>query len=146
MNSPADQERAAAWSEHNQPQGARTPRACGDAGGMTKAGTPCRSVLNLSPATGKCLMHDETRATERASMRSAGGAAAKVARTKGKAADPVTVPPRMKTLADAVAMASWITNAVMRGEVEARTAESATKACRQFQLGEEKATLLKRIK
>lgn len=90
-------------------------------------------------------MHDESRIAERARVRSAGGDAAKVAKTKAKAADPATVPPRMKSLADAVSVASWIVDAVLCGAIDARTAESATKAVRQFQLGEEKATLLREI-
>lgn len=136
-----EQRREKGWTfaEANQPQGART------CGGTKANGSPCRSFLNLS-ASGFCLMHDPERAGQRAAMRSAGGAAAKVARSRGRAADPATVPPRMKSLADAVSVASWIVDAVLRGDVDARTAESATKAVRQFQLGEEKATLLREIK
>lgn len=37
---------------------------CGDAGGLTKSGQPCRSTA-VFPDTGRCLMHDETRAEER---------------------------------------------------------------------------------
>lgn len=139
------QHHAAEFALHNQPassEGARTtrPRCCG----TTAKGAPCGSFLNLSES-GFCLMHDPERAGERAAMRSAGGAAAKVAKTKSKAADPATTPPRMKSLADAVSVASWIADAVLRGDIDARTSEAATKAVRQFQLGEEKASLLKRI-
>lgn len=118
---------------------------CGEAGGMAKAGTPCRSTMGLSEMSGLCLVHDPERVAERTLMRSAGGKASKGWRTKAKAADPETVPPRMTSLADAVTVASWIVDAVLRGDVDARTAEAATKACRQFQLGEEKATLLREI-
>jgi hypothetical protein len=48
-------------------------------------------------------------------------------------------------LDDAVKVASWITRAVLVGEIDTRVAEAATKAVRQFQLGEEKANLLKQI-
>ncbi len=113
-------------------------------GALTKSGLPCRTTMNLG-ATGICVQHDPERLTERRQMQSAGGMASKVAKVKAKAADPSTVPPRMKSLSDAVAVASWITDAVLRGEIDARTAESATKAVRQFQLGEEKATLLREI-
>ena len=44
---------------------------CGDAGGMTKAGTPCRSTMGLSEMSGLCLVHDPERVAERTLMRSA---------------------------------------------------------------------------
>jgi hypothetical protein len=124
----------------------RTARTCGDSGGKRKDGAVCCAAMNLSASSGLCVQHDPERAGARAAMQAAGGHASKVAKTKAKAADPATCPPVMRTLQDAVAVAAWITNAVLRGELDARTAESATKAVRQFQLGEEKADLLRRIK
>lgn len=121
-------------------------RRCGDAGGMTKAGAPCRTPLNLDPVTGLCLMHDPARLEQRRHVQTAGGNAKQRDRIRELAADPDTVPRQMRTLHDAVQMAAWIADKVLRGELDARTAESATKAVRQFQLAEEKATLLARLR
>jgi hypothetical protein len=113
-------------------------QTCGAAGGVTLAGAPCKSWLNLSPTSGKCLMHDEERVAERARATSVGGKASKAAQVKAKAANPANAPKAPKTLDDAVAVASWITRAVLTGEIDVRVAEAAVKAVRQFQLGEEK--------
>lgn len=121
-------------------------RTCGDAGGVTKAGAPCRSFLNISPASGRCAMHDDARKAERLAIHSAGGSASKVAKTKAKAADASEAPAAPRTLADAVAVASWITRSVLIGAIDVRVAEAATKAVRQFQLGEEKRALESEIK
>ena len=148
MQTSSDQERAAEWAEHNQPEsaGARTtrPRCCGDAGGLTKTGAPCRSFLNLS-ASGKCLMHDGARAAERAAMRSAGGAAAKVARSRGRAADPATVPPSPKNLEDATKYFAWLVDAGARGAMDARTVHECSFALKGFQSALEKRDLLREI-
>ena len=146
-----DEQRAAAeFAESNSPgrAGARTtrPRCCGDNGGVTKAGTPCRSALNLSPVTGRCLMHDEARAEQRAVMRSRGGAAAKIARTKAKAADPVTVPGAPKTIEDAEKFASWLTHAVCVGDIDARTAHEAAVCLREFRGASEKRIMEREVK
>lgn len=127
----------------NAPDATRT---CGDAGGLTKAGTACRCSMNLSPANGRCVMHDNERLAERLAIRSAGGAASKVAKTKAKAADASEVPAAPRTLSDAVAVSSWITHAVLIGEIDVRVAEAATKSVRQFQLSEEKRALEGEIK
>jgi hypothetical protein len=102
--------------------------------------------MNLSPTTGRCVQHCPERAAERAAMQSAGGAAAKVAKRQAKAADTSAVPPRMRTLGDAVSVAAWIVDSVLRGAIDARTAEAATKSVRQFQLGEEKRALQDRVR
>ena len=91
-------------------------------------------------------MHDPERVAERLAIHSAGGAASKKAKTKAKAADASETPNAPRTLADAVAVASWITRAVLIGEIDVRVAEAATKAVRQFQLGEEKRALEGEIK
>jgi hypothetical protein len=101
--------------------------------------------MNLSTVNGRCIQHDDTRAEERAAMRAAGGTATGAARQRSKAADPSNAPKAPRTLDDAVRIASWITRAVLIGDIDVRVAEAATKAVRQFQLGEEKADLLRRI-
>lgn len=118
--------------------------------GAPKAdGTTCRSSFGLG-ASGRCLAHDPDRRELSRASRAAGGRAAGIARREkrdaAKAQPPANVPPVMRSLDDAVAVAAWITDGVLRGTIDARTAEAATKSVRQFQLGEEKATLLARIK
>jgi hypothetical protein len=119
---------------------------CGDNGGRRKDGAPCGSVLNLSPVTGQCLMHDAARVTERAAMRSAGGAAAKMAKVKAKAADPVTVPGAPKTIEDAEKFASWLTHAVCVGNIDARTAHEAAVCLREFRGASEKRIMERELK
>lgn len=121
-------------------------RRCGDSGGITKAGTPCRCVMNLSPTTGKCLQHDEERAAERLSMRSAGGHAAKEAKVRAKAANPATVPKAPKTIEDAEKFASWLTHAVCVGEIDARTAHEAAVCLREFRGASEKRIMERELK
>src|SRR5205814_6373986 len=97
------------------------PRTCGDAGGLTKAGAPCRSTLHLS-ATGLCLMHDPERTEARAAMRAQGGVAAAAKRkAKTAAASPDDVPAPPVTLDDAVKYFAWLTNAIASGKLDART-------------------------
>lgn len=119
---------------------------CGENGGVTKAGAPCSVAMNLSPTNGLCVMHDPERATDAAAMRAAGQRANGAANRRAKAADPDTVPPAPKTLEDAVFLAAWITRAVLIGDIDVRVAEAATKAVRQFQLGEEKRAMEAEIK
>lgn len=121
------------------------PRTCGDSGGRTLAGSPCRSTLNLG-SDGMCIQHSPLREAERAALRVAGGKAAGVAKRKAKAAEPDEVPAEPKSLADAVRIASWVTRAVLIGKIDVRVAEAATKAVRQFQLGEEKARMERELR
>ncbi|HLA88892.1 MAG TPA: hypothetical protein VJL28_00490 [Gemmatimonadaceae bacterium] len=113
---------------------------------MTKAGAPCRCVMNLSPATGLCLMHDPARVAERRAVRSAGGDASKVAKVKAKAADPATVPKAPKTIEDAERFASWLTFTVCSGGIDARTAHEAAVCLREFRGAAEKRIMEREIK
>ena len=104
-----------------------------------QAGGSCRCRMNLNPVTGHCLQHDATRAAERLSMRAAGGRAAGLAKRQAREAGmtaalsgPAGMPTRLETLDDATKLAAWITLACLRGEIHARTAESATKGCGNF--------------
>lgn len=123
-----------------------TARTCGDSGGLTKSGEPCRSTLNLSSTTDLCAFHDPGRATEVREMRAKGGVAAGQAKRKAKTADPATVPANPKTLDDAVAYASWLTRAVCVGAIDARTAESSTKALALFSSSVAKRELQHEVK
>ena len=107
-------------------------RSCGDNGGLTKAGTPCRSSLNLSLTNGRCAFHDPERAATVREMRAKGGVAAGRAKRQAKTADPATVPANPKTLDDAVAYASWLTRAVCVGDIDARTAHESAYALALF--------------
>ena len=126
---------------------------CGDAGGVTKSGAACRSVLNLSSTSGRCVQHDPARQSERLAMLQAGGRAAGLAKRQAREAEmtaavsgPAGMPTRLETLDDATKLAAWITLACLRGQIDARTAESATKGVRQFQLSREKKELVDRIR
>ena len=44
---------------------------CGDAGGISRNGAPCRVGINLSPINGLCIQHDPNRAEEAAAMQKA---------------------------------------------------------------------------
>lgn len=118
---------------------------CGDAGGITKAGAPCRCSMNLS-AAGLCIVHDPERAAIRAEMRAAGGSAAAVAKRRRKAADPVKVPRAPKTIEDAEKFASWLTHAVCIGEIDARTAHEAAVCLREFRGASEKRIMEAELK
>jgi hypothetical protein len=100
--------------------------------------------MNLSPATGLCLMHDPARGAERQAVRSAGGAAAKVAKRQAKAAD--TVPPAPKTIEDAERFASWLTFTVCSGGIDARTAHEAAVCLREFRGASEKRIMARELK
>ncbi len=119
---------------------------CGDAGGRTLKGAPCGMHLNLNPESGLCLNHDPTRQAEALEMRVAGAKARAAKLRKRKAAMPKDCPPAPKTLREAEAVASWITFAVLSGELDPKVAEAGVKSVRQFQLTIEKRTLQDRVK
>ena len=123
-----------------------TVLTCGASGGVTKAGTPCRVSMNLSSTTGRCAFHDPERVAEVHEMRAKGGVAAAQAKRKVKTADPATVPSNPRTLDDAVAYASWLTRAVCVGAIDARTAESSTKALALFSSSVAKRELQHEVK
>ena len=124
----------------------RMTTTCGAAGGRTKAGTACRSSLNLSPSSGLCMMHDPERVEERRAMHSAGGAAAKVAKRRAKAADPAAVPEIPKTLDDAATYFAWLVDQGARGAMDARTVHECAFALKGFQSAAEKRDMEREIK
>jgi hypothetical protein len=78
-------------------------------------------------------------------MRARGGERAGETRRLEKASQHPDVPKAPRTLQDAVDVASWITRAVLVGEIDVRVAEASCKAVRQFQLSHEKRVLEKEI-
>ena len=106
-------------------------------------GSPCRVTMGLDPVSGLCIVHDPARRDELRD-RQAKGRAARGAEQRRK--PPAKMPPMPQSLEDAVRFASWLTWAVLVGEIDARTCESSTKALRQFQLGEEKRALQDEVK
>ena len=121
-----------------------TARVCGDAGGVTKAGTPCKSYLNLGES-GLCLQHDPDRVAERRAFHVAGGAASGVALRKERALPP-GMPKAPKTIQDAEHFASWLTHAVCAGLIDARTAHEAAVCLREFRGASEKRILEAQVK
>ena len=122
-----------------------TPPTCGAAGGMTKAGAPCRTSMNLSADSGLCVQHDPARAVARAAMQAAGGAASKVAKTKAKAAEVHDIPKAPKNLEDAVHWSSWAMHAVASRTMDARTGHEVGYLVNAFKAAVEKRDLLREI-
>jgi hypothetical protein len=104
---------------------------CGDAGGISKRGTPCRVYMNLG-AAGLCLMHDPARVEEARASHVAGSHGRSAALRKAKAVLPEDCPKAPKTVADAEKFASWLTFAVVSGQIDARTAHEAALCLREF--------------
>jgi len=123
----------------------RPLRRCGDSGGMTKAGTPCRSALGLDDAKGLCPHHDPLRAELMRETRAKGGRKAHEVRRRMKAALPHEVPKPPKTLQDAVAWSSWAMYAVATGEIDARTGHEVGYLVNAFKAAVEKRDLLTEI-
>lgn len=123
---------------------ARDVRRCGEAGGKTQAGTPCRSALGLG-ATGLCLTHDPARKTAAREVRAAGGRAAGAAKRAARVVLPTNVPAPPRTLDDAVKFASWLTHAVCVGTLDARSAHEAGYALNVFKAAVEKRDLQREI-
>lgn len=121
-------------------------RRCGDAGGKTKDGKPCRSPLGLGD-NGLCMNHDPARQADATEVRAAGGRAAGEVRRKARALlpDKANVPAPPKTLDDAVKFASWLTHAVCVGTLDARSAHEAGYSLNVFKAAVEKRDLQREI-
>jgi hypothetical protein len=121
-------------------------RRCGDAGGKTKDGKPCRAPLGLGD-NGLCMNHDPSRQAEAREVRAAGGVAAGAAKRAARVTVPgkenVPLPP--KTLDDAVKFASWLTHAVCVGTLDARSAHEAGYSLNVFKAAVEKRDLQREI-
>jgi hypothetical protein len=79
----------------------------------------------------RCIWHDDKRRGRASAMRRRGGKkGARIARRlRG------SIPPPPKTLDDAVQLASWLTHAVLAGNVTPKAAQEATRAVAQFTRG-----------
>ncbi len=113
---------------------------CGDAGGKTKAGTPCRSPLGLGE-NGLCMNHDPARKAAAHELHAAGGRASSLAARARRVALPGDVPKVPKTLDDAVRYFAWLTNAIVTGRLDARSGHEAAFALKGFQSAAEKRDL-----
>lgn len=113
--------------------------------GTTKAGTRCRAVMNLRD--GLCLHHHPDRAHEAEALHRAGGLAAGESRRGQRPAPPAdwSVPPRPRRLRDVPGYASWLTDALVRGHIDARTGCEAAKALREFRQAAEKVDLQREV-
>ncbi len=125
------------------PAGFGDVRRCGDAGGKTAAGLPCRSPLGLGE-NGLCLSHDPERKAAAREVRAAGGRAAGESKRASRPV-PNNVPPPPKTLDDAVKFASWLTHAVCVGTLDARSAHEAGYSLNVFKAAVEKRDLQREI-
>ncbi len=129
---------------------AKTPRSglavkraqtCGDSGGATVAGKPCRSTISLSTENGLCRVHDPTRAEEVREMRRAGARAKGESVRRAKAVPPDHVPRAPKTLQDAVEWSSWAIRAVATGEIDPRVGHEIGYLVNAFKAAVEKRDL-----
>ena len=118
---------------------------CGDSGGLTNAGEPCGTYLNLSSSSGLCLFHCPDREQERLAVRQAGGRASAVAKRDRKTADPDDVPRAPRTLQDAVTWSSWAIHGVACGRIDARTAHEIGYLVNAFKAAVEKRDLERQI-
>ena len=114
---------------------------CGEAGGKTRAGKPCGVTMNLSDINGLCLMHDPLRRAELHAVRVAGAKARGRKIQQEKAALPADVPPKPRTLKDAIQWASWATHSVAIGAINVRVAHEIAVLVREFRMALEKRAL-----
>ena len=117
---------------------------CGDAGGVTLAGDPCKGFLNLS-VEGLCLQHDPDRAAEGLRVVQSGGHASAVARRARLVADPEDCPPQPRTLEDATDYAAWLTHAITVGRLDPRVGQSAAFCLQRFMSLADKRDLQKQV-
>lgn len=102
-------------------------RYCGDAGGQTSAGQPCRNTLGLG-ADGRCPTHS-TDSVERAKVPPPRNPPRLVITT----VPPEALPPEALDSLDGVAAwLVWVIQAVARGEIDARTANEMTRALKEL--------------
>lgn len=114
---------------------------CGDSGGKTRAGKSCGVTLNLSDINGLCLQHDPLRRDELYAVRVAGSKARARKIQQEKAALPENVPPKPRTLKDAIQWASWATHSVAVGAIDVRVAHEIAVLVREFRMALEKRAL-----
>jgi len=118
---------------------------CGESGGTTRAGKPCGVTLNLSDVNGLCLQHDPMRKDELYAVRVAGSKARALKIQKEKAALPDNVPPKPRTLKDAIQWASWATHSVAVGAIDVRVAHEIAVLVREFRMALEKRALEEQV-
>lgn len=118
---------------------------CGESGGRTRAGKACGVTLNLSDVNGLCLQHDPMRRDELYAVRVAGSKARALKIQKEKAALPEGVPPKPRTLKDAIQWASWATHSVATGEIDVRVAHEIAVLVREFRMALEKRALEEQV-
>lgn len=126
------------------PAGFGDVRRCGDSGGMTADGLPCRSPLGLG-ASGLCLSHDPKRKAAARAVRAAGGRAAGAAKRAARVSIPDGVPKPPRNLEEATTYFAWITDAIATGRMDARTGHECAFALKGFQSAAEKRDLQREI-
>lgn len=118
---------------------------CGDRGGLTAAGAPCRGSGRLLGPNGLCIYHDPTQAEE-VQRRQALGRERQNAQVRTQTlATKNGVPDAPKNLADAVVWASWAMHAVASGQLDARVGHEVGYLVNAFKAAVEKADLLTEI-
>ena len=124
-------------------------RTCGDAGGVTKSGQPCRTTLNLSATNGRCLMHDLERIERRRAVRAAGGHATAEGRAErlaeAKASMPTDVPKAPRTLAQLARYLTWVLAATAERRLDPAVSRELVLGCRELRQTLDKSVLGPRL-
>lgn len=118
---------------------------CGDKGGITSAGTPCRGRGPLLGPNGLCIYHDPAQAEEVAHRQALGRTRRGTQERTKHLALKSGVPPAPQNLADAVLWASWAIHAVASGNLDSRVAHEIGFLVNAFKAAVEKADLLTEI-
>jgi hypothetical protein len=91
-------------------------------------GDQCGMTNGLNPDTGLCLWHDPEREDEARRIRSKGGKR----KAEASAVLPPESPPAPTSVEDAAQLLSWLSHAVLRGEVDRHTARDVGYLLRAF--------------
>ena len=118
---------------------------CGDKGGVTSAGTPCRGSGRLVGPNGLCMYHDPVQADEVKRRQALGRTRRGTSERTKHLAVKNGVPPAPQNLADAVVWASWAMHAVASGQLDARVGHEVGYLVNAFKAAVEKADLLTEI-
>lgn len=102
-------------------------------------GERCRVKVDLS-TDGLCLWHDPERATLAKEVQVRGGYNSRN-RNRAVTVKPTDAPSAPKSLEDCVAYASWLTHAVVVGDIDSRTCKEAIAAVREVRMALEKRDL-----
>jgi hypothetical protein len=90
----------------------------------TASGEPCRQLVGIDIATGRCLWHDPERLEQAAAVRAKGRRSERLEPpAPGQALEP---PPEPRTLEDVITWQAWVTVALATRQIDKPTASGLT--------------------